>query len=279
MQIFKEIQPLREHLRHRRSEGVSIGFVPTMGALHEGHLELIRATRGSAGHIVASIFVNPTQFNNPSDLEKYPRTLEKDIELLKTVSCDVLFAPEVAGMYEKPATIHFDFGQLDKVLEGKFRPGHFSGVATVVGKLFNIVEPDVAAFGQKDYQQLQVITRLVEELKFNIRLIPVPTLREPDGLAMSSRNTRLSPQQRKTAVVLHQSLASARQRLLDGTDWSSIQKDVQTTLSKIADVQLEYFELAHRNDLTSTLEFDKREGVILMACNVGPVRLIDNMLV
>ncbi|MEJ0030569.1 MAG: pantoate--beta-alanine ligase [Bacteroidota bacterium] len=160
MQIFKEIGPLKLHLQHKRKEGFLVGLVPTMGALHEGHLSLIHASKAVTDITVCSLFVNPTQFNNPIDLEKYPRTPEKDISLLESAGCDVLFAPETSMMYERPGVIHFDFGQLDKVLEGKFRPGHFSGVATVVSKLFHIVEPDQAFFGQKDYQQLQIVTRL-----------------------------------------------------------------------------------------------------------------------
>src|ERR1041385_6497144 len=219
MQIFKEIGPLKLHLQQKRKEGYSLGFVPTMGALHQGHLSLIYASKTAADVTICSLFVNPTQFNNQTDLEKYPRTPKKDISLLESAGCDVLFAPEITTMYERPGIIHFDFGTLDKVLEGKFRPGHFSGVAMVVSKLFHIVEPDHAFFGQKDYQQLQIVSKLVEELKFNIKIHGVPIMREPAGLAMSSRNQRLSEEEKQRALILHESLNEARVQLLAGKPW------------------------------------------------------------
>jgi len=279
MQIFKEIGPLKLHLQHKRKEGFSVGLVPTMGALHQGHLSLIHASRQATDITVCSLFVNPTQFNNPADLEKYPRTLEKDTSLLESAGCDVLFAPETASMYERAEVIHFDFGQLDKVLEGKFRPGHFSGVATVVSKLFHIVEPDHAFFGQKDYQQLQIVTKLVEELKFNIQVHGVPIIREPNGLAMSSRNQRLSEADKTRAGILHESLSDARSRLLAGKPWTEVQKDIIEKINKTQDLQLEYFELTNRNDLTNTTNVDIKNGILLTACFVGSVRLIDNMLI
>lgn len=279
MQIFKEISPLKHHLQQKRKDGFSIGLVPTMGALHEGHLSLIKASKTATGHTVCSLYVNPTQFNNPADLEKYPRTIEKDIAMLESAGCDVLFAPETASMYEKPAVIRFDFGSLDKILEGKFRPGHFSGVATVVSKLFHIVEPDHAFFGQKDYQQLQIVTKLVEELKFNIVLHGAPIVREASGLAMSSRNQRLSDGEKKRAIVLQESLSDARRQLLAGKAWPQVQKDVVEKFYTAEDLQLEYFELANRDDITNTINVDIKNGILLTACVVGPVRLIDNMFI
>src|SRR5690349_22407745 len=163
MEIFKEIAPLKAFLRAKKQAQQSIGLVPTMGALHNGHISLIETSKVANSLTVCSIFVNPAQFNNPSDLLKYPRTLDKDISLLEKVECDVIFCPDSAEMYPEPATIKFDFGQLDKVMEGKFRPGHFSGVALVVSKLFNIVEPDRAYFGQKDWQQFSIIRQMVDE--------------------------------------------------------------------------------------------------------------------
>jgi pantoate--beta-alanine ligase len=278
MQIFKEIRPLKHHLQQKKKEGFSVGLVPTMGALHAGHLSLIRSSKAATNLTVCSLFVNPTQFNNPTDLEKYPRTPEKDIAMLESADCDILFAPDTSTMYEKPGVIHFDFGELDKVLEGKFRPGHFSGVATVVSKLFHIVEPDDAFFGQKDYQQFQIVSRLVEELKFNIRLHAVPIIREPGGLAMSSRNQRLSESDKKRALILHESLSDARTRLLAGKPWPEIQKDIIDRFSKTQDLQLEYFELLNRDDLTK-INTDLKNGILLTACFVGSVRLIDNMLI
>ncbi|HEX8059299.1 MAG TPA: pantoate--beta-alanine ligase [Cyclobacteriaceae bacterium] len=279
MQIFKEIDSLKLHLQQKRKEGSSVGLVPTMGALHEGHLSLIHASQAAADVTVCSLFVNPTQFNNPIDLEKYPRTLEKDISMLESAGCDVLFTPEISTMYERPGIIRFDFGELDKVLEGKFRPGHFSGVATVVSKLFHIVDPDHAFFGQKDYQQLQVITKVVEELKFNLEIHAVPIMREPDGLAMSSRNQRLSDEEKKRALILHESLDDARRKLQAGRPWSEVRKDIVEKISKVKDVQLEYFELAHRDDLTNTNNVGIGNGIVLTACFVGSVRLIDNMFI
>jgi pantoate--beta-alanine ligase len=278
MQIFKEIAPLRLHLQRKRNEGVTIGLVPTMGALHEGHLSLIRSSKSATGLTACSLYVNPTQFNNSSDLDKYPRTIERDIAMLESAGCDVLFAPETAEMYQRPGIIRFDFGELDKVLEGKFRPGHFSGVATVVSKLFNIVEPNDAFFGQKDYQQLQVIRRLVEELKFNINIHGIPTIREASGLAMSSRNMRLTEDQRKRALILSKSLNEARERLLTGAEWLDIKKEVVERINSIPEFKVEYLELAHRDDLTK-LDIIPSTGVLLIACYVGEVRLIDNLVI
>jgi pantoate--beta-alanine ligase len=277
MQIFKEIDPLKLHLQQKRREGLSVGLVPTMGALHQGHLSLIRASKATTDVTICSLFVNPTQFNNPTDLEKYPRTPEKDISLLESAGCDLLFAPDTSTMYERPGIIHFDFGELDKVLEGKFRPGHFSGVATVVSKLFHIVEPHHAFFGQKDYQQLQIVTRLVEELKFNIRVNGVPIVREPDGLAMSSRNQRLSEEEKKKALALNESLREARTFLLANKPWNDVRKEIIAKFYK--NLQLEYFELADKNDLTNTSHIDINNSILLVACFVGPVRLIDNMFI
>lgn len=279
MQIFKEIRPLKEHLQQKRKEGFSVGLVPTMGALHAGHLALIRASKTITGVTVCSLFVNPTQFNNPADLEKYPRTLEEDIKLLESAGCDVLFAPEASTMYEKPGILRFDFGDLERVLEGEFRPGHFNGVAIVVSKLFHIVEPDDAFFGQKDYQQFQIVSRLVSELNFNIRLHGVPIVREPTGLAMSSRNLRLTEEQKKKAAILYQSLSDARNRLLAGKRWDEVRSDMIERIKKAQELQLEYFELAHRDDLTIRENIDVRNGILLTACYVGSVRLIDNMLI
>lgn len=278
MQIFKEIDPLKIHLQQKRKAGFSVGLVPTMGALHEGHLSLIRSSKEATGVTVCSLYVNPTQFNNPADLEKYPRTIEKDIAMLESAGCDVLFAPETATMYERPSTIKFDFGQLDKVLEGKFRPGHFSGVATVVSKLFHIVDPDHAFFGQKDYQQLAVITKLVEELKFNIKIHGAPIIREASGLAMSSRNQRLSDEEKKRALILHESLLDARRNLLAGNPWDDVHKEITQRFEK-EKLELEYFELLNRDDITTAFSGDVKKGVLLIAAYVGPVRLIDNMLI
>ena len=279
MQIFKEIGPLKQFLRQVRIQKQTIGFVPTMGAIHEGHLNLIRAAKAENQLVIASIYVNPTQFNNPSDLEKYPRTIEKDIERFTSVGCDVLFHPTNQEMYPKPSLLKFDFGGIDKILEGAFRPGHFSGVGLVVSKLFNIVAPDRAYFGQKDFQQFKVISQLVEELEFDLQLICVSTTREADGLAMSSRNLRLNTDDRNKALILFQSLNYAKEELLKKTDFKKIRKEVQQRCAAI-DVKLEYFELADRKNLSvldSVKEAD--QAVLLMAAYVGEVRLIDNMFI
>ena len=277
MQIFREIPPLKAFLVEKRLLGQTIGFVPTMGALHEGHLALINTSKAENSITVCSIFVNPAQFNNAADLQKYPRTLDQDIRLLQSIECDVLFCPEPAEMYGTTSLIQFDFGQLDKVMEGEFRPGHFSGVALVVSKLFHIVEPTVAYFGQKDWQQFAIINRLVKELNFNVALKSVPTVREQDGLAMSSRNMRLQADQRKEAVILFDSLNEARSLLKKGKSISDVKSVVQQRVNK-NDIRLEYFEVADSENLTVIKNVDESANPILcIAACVGDVRLIDNM--
>ena len=280
MLIFKEIEPLRSFLYNKRAKDHSIGLVPTMGALHHGHLELVKASKKVNSLTVCSIFVNPTQFNNSSDLEKYPRSPDQDIELLNSVDCDVLFFPDKEGMYPKPSTIKFDFDMLDKVLEGEFRPGHFSGVALVVSKLFNIVNPTRAYFGQKDFQQFKVINRFVEELHFNTELICFPTLREADGLAMSSRNLRLNYDQRKTALVFYRALMFAKAELKKEKDLKFIKEQVTKMCLQENDVRLEYFELADVENLTLLENITHaNRSILLIAGFVGEIRLIDNMFV
>ncbi|MGE0588889.1 MAG: pantoate--beta-alanine ligase [Cyclobacteriaceae bacterium] len=278
MQIFEEIGPIRAYLDDQGRKGKSIGLVPTMGALHQGHLSLIGASKSENDLTVGTIYVNPTQFNNPTDLAKYPRSLETDIEQLTNAGCDVLFKPSNEVMYGEKNSLKFDFGQLDKVLEGKFRPGHFSGVALVVSKLFNIIQPQRAYFGQKDYQQFLVISRLVEELKFPLQLKSIPISREASGLALSSRNQRLSEEGKAKALLLVQCLRSTRDELLKGRNISDVRREVQARFDETPGVKLEYLELAD----SSTLEFlergEKNSAVILIAGFVDDVRLIDNML-
>jgi pantoate--beta-alanine ligase len=278
MQIFKEISPLKAFLKDVRKAGKTIGLVPTMGALHKGHLSLIDASKRANDITVSTVFVNPTQFNNPTDLLKYPRTLDKDTEMLKEVRCDVLFAPETHELYPKTSTLKLDFGTLDKVMEGEFRPGHFSGVGLVVSKLFNIVEPDNAYFGQKDWQQFAVISKLVEELNFPLTLHSVPTLRESDGLALSSRNLRLSESQRKVASVFFHALELAQKHLRSGSDIHAVRKQVKELVEKEEGVKLEYFEIADSKNLNVLENVDKANRPILcIAGFVGEVRLIDNL--
>ena len=278
MQIFKEIAPLKAFLVEKRRLGQTVGFVPTMGALHEGHTSLIQASKKDHPVTVCSIFVNPAQFNNPADLEKYPRTPDKDIAMMEKVGCDALFFPNTSVMYESDSTIRFDFGNLERVMEGKFRPGHFSGVALVVSKLFHIVEPDDAYFGQKDWQQFAIIRQLVHELKFNVKLKSVPTLRESDGLAMSSRNMRLTSGQRQKATVLHKSLVQASDKLKNGSTTDEVRIHVQRMFENDPEVKLEYFEIANSENLKLLNRVEDSGSVILcIAAFVGEVRLIDNM--
>ena len=277
MQIFNEIEPMRAFLGKFKRDAGTIGFVPTMGALHPGHLSLVKTSQSENSITVCSIYVNPTQFNNADDLAKYPRKIDNDIALLKEANCDVLFCPGNEVMYESGNQIRFDFGSLDSVLEGRFRPGHFSGVALVVSKLFHIVNPDKAYFGQKDFQQFKVIEKLVEDLKFNVSLRCIPIEREPDGLAMSSRNARLSSSQRKRATIFYESLKQAEQMLRNGISWHVIQGEIKTKCESIDEISLEYFELADTSNLNS-LESVSNKAILLVAGYVGEVRLIDNLL-
>jgi len=278
MEIFKQIAPLRTYLDRARKSGKSIGLVPTMGALHRGHISLIQTSKSQNAVTVATIYVNPTQFNNPIDLQKYPKTPEKDIEMLQEAGCDLVFIPEDLEMYAEKPRLKFDFGHLDKVMEGKFRPGHFSGVALVVSKLFNIIQPDRAYFGQKDWQQFAVIRQLVGELKFNFELCSIPILREPDGLAMSSRNLRLNQAQRSNAVVFYQALVMAKNALISGAGLETVKKAVLDMVNNRPEIKLEYFELADSRNLTILDTVDKAVLPILcIAGFAGEIRLIDNM--
>ncbi|HEY5825763.1 MAG TPA: pantoate--beta-alanine ligase [Cyclobacteriaceae bacterium] len=279
MEIFKEIGPLRAYLRSQKKGQSTVGLVPTMGALHTGHLTLIKESKAENDLTVCSIYVNPTQFNNASDLAKYPRLLETDSQLLKEAGCDVLFAPENSEMYASPSELKLDFGQLDKILEGKFRPGHFSGVGLVVSKLFNIVRPDKAYFGQKDFQQFAVISKLNEELLFGISLKAVSIVREADGLAMSSRNLRLNTEERKRAIIFYQSLLHAKKQLLGRKSWIAIEDEIKKMCEALSEVKLEYISLADRKNLNPLNNVtSSNQAVILIAGYVGEVRLIDNIL-
>ena len=279
MEIFKEIGPLRAYLRSKRRSTFSVGLVPTMGALHNGHLRLIKESKVENDLTVCSIYVNPTQFNNASDLAKYPRLLEKDSKLLDQSGCDVLFAPENTSMYEAPSELKLDFGQLDKILEGKFRPGHFSGVGLVVSKLFNIVKPDVAYFGQKDFQQFAIISRLNEELLFGISLKAISIVREEDGLAMSSRNLRLNAEERDRAIIFYQALLHTKKVLAEGKEWKEIEGEVKIMCEALPGVKLEYISLADQKNLNPLNNVtSSSQAVILIAGYVGEVRLIDNIL-
>lgn len=278
MEIFSQIGPLRAFLEQKKMLGKSVGFVPTMGALHEGHLALIRESQLENQVTICSIYVNPAQFNNPDDLARYPRTLDKDIEMLKSKGCDALFCPSNDEIYPEKRVITFEFGHLETILEGKFRPGHFSGVAMVVSKLLNIVQPSRSYFGQKDFQQFKIVECLVRELMFNTELRCIPIQREADGLAMSSRNMRLNETERKTAVVFYQALKLAKQRLDEGLSMTEIKKEAKSFCEDFPGIQLEYLELADTTNFEVT-ENVTGNAVLLIAGYVGEVRLIDNLLV
>ncbi|MFN8890155.1 MAG: pantoate--beta-alanine ligase [Cyclobacteriaceae bacterium] len=278
MEIFNEIKPIRAFLTAQKKLGRTIGLVPTMGALHDGHIELIRSSRQENDLTVCSIYVNPTQFNNATDLEKYQRTLAADSALLQEAGCDVVFAPANSEMYASPSQLHFDMGHLDKILEGEFRPGHFSGVALVVSKLFNIAAPTRAYFGQKDFQQYKVITRLVEELMFDIELRSVPIVREKSGLAMSSRNQRLTAEEREHATVFYRSLLLAKDLLKKGESIIPVREKVKQLCESVPAVRLEYFEWVDTVNLKPA-ENVSSQTILLIAGYVGEVRLIDNLIV
>jgi pantoate--beta-alanine ligase len=278
MQIFREIAPLKAFLVEKRLQGHTIGFVPTMGALHEGHISLIRTALNENSVVVCSIFVNPAQFNNPADLDKYPRTLESDTEMLKSVGCQVLFCPDVQTIYAKEHVVKFDFGALDKVMEGEFRPGHFSGVALVVSKLFHMVEPHVAYFGQKDWQQVAILKKLVTDLSFNLTVKSLPTMREKDGLAMSSRNIRLTSAQRNQALILYQSLIAGKSALAQGISVDEVKNQIKKLYDDNAAVRLEYFEVVDSENLNVLQHVsESQQPILCTAAYVGDVRLIDNM--
>ncbi|MDZ4713981.1 MAG: pantoate--beta-alanine ligase [Cytophagales bacterium] len=278
MHIFKEIAPLRAYLNKQRLAQSTIGLVPTMGALHEGHLSLIRASKKENSVTVCSIYINPAQFGNKEDLNAYPRTLDADVSVLEKEGCEIVFAPSNEVIYGSGGMLHFDFGNLDKVLEGAFRPGHFSGVALVVSKLFNITEPDCAYFGQKDFQQFMIVSHLVDALKFKVQLSCQPIVREKDGLAMSSRNQRLSPEGRKKAAVLHTSLLIARDGLLGGKSFAAMQDEVRDRCSQQG-AMLEYLALVDKREFSVVDRVIAPEHiVILLAAQVEAVRLIDNLL-
>lgn len=278
MEIFKQIAPLKAFLKEIRKSEKTIGLVPTMGALHDGHLSLINASKAQNQVTAATIYINPTQFNNPADLAKYPRSLDEDVAKLEKVGCDAVFIPDNSEMYESATSLKFDFGLLGEVMEGKYRPGHFSGVALVVSKLFNIIRPDNAYFGQKDWQQFAIIQLIARELKFDLALHSVATYREPDGLAMSSRNLRLNPRQRKHANVFYNALLQAKKNLQDGKKVSEVKHIVSEIVGEATDVKLEYFEVADSINL-NVLEFvnGTEKPILCIAGYVGDIRLIDNM--
>jgi pantoate--beta-alanine ligase len=275
MKVFDTINETENHLKSFQNK--SIGFVPTMGALHEGHIALIKKSVAKNDLTVCSIFVNPTQFNNPEDLKKYPRTLDEDCKMLEEAGCDVVFAPTAEEMYPNLPQIKLNFGYLEEIMEGKFRPGHFNGVGIVVAKLFHIVKPNKTYFGQKDIQQVAVINRLIKDLSFDLEMIVCDTIRENDGLAMSSRNRRLSNEARDLAPKIYESLKLGEKLLLAGESTESVKSKVSEFFLNYPEFELEYYEITDFESLESISEHSpKRRTAIIIAAHLGGVRLIDN---
>ncbi|NJB82002.1 pantoate--beta-alanine ligase [Wenyingzhuangia aestuarii] len=278
MKVFTARDLTQSHILDLKNKGLSIGLVPTMGALHQGHLALVKQAKQHNDIVIVSIFVNPTQFNNSSDLEKYPRTLEDDLKKLQSVNCDLVFTPTTEEMYDanEKAEI-FDFDGLDKEMEGKFRDNHFNGVGTIVKKLFNITTPTNAYFGEKDFQQLQIIKKLVEITQQPVNIIGCTIHREADGLAMSSRNTRLSKEHRESAPFIYETLTQAK-KLANTSTPSEVEKYVSDKFNNHHNLVLEYFSVANENDLKTATSFSntqKQRGFI--AAFAGEIRLIDNI--
>jgi len=276
MEIFTTRKALQQYLFQIRDLNKTVGLVPTMGALHEGHLSLIKEAQLGNDIVVCTIFVNPTQFNDPADLEKYPRTIEADIKMLEAVNCDVLFNPGVNEIYDTHEQWHLPLGRLEHLLEGEFRPGHYQGVTQIVSILVRLVEPDTAFFGQKDYQQFLVISKMVEMLHIAVKLVMCPIKREPDGLAMSSRNVHLNHDERMHALVLSKTLKWVKDNF-DKSHIPGLKKDAQLMIGREPGVDLEYFEIANGDTLDPAKENDKKI-VALVAARVGKTRLIDNIV-
>lgn len=279
MDIYSTKSELQDQLQLLREAGKKIALVPTMGALHEGHISLIQEAQKAADVVVCSIFVNPTQFNDPQDLEKYPRPIENDIKLLKQQECDILFLPTVEEMY--PSTNEnweIDLGNLDKIWEGAQRPGHFQGVTQIVYKLFNLVSPDIACFGQKDFQQVMVIQHMIDLKKLPISLIIGPTIRSNEGLALSSRNARLSNKGLQDALILYKTLAQTKIDF-ESKSLAALKQEAIDKLTSDEHIKLEYFAICETRTLKeATSKDESKKYVALVVAWVEGVRLIDNML-
>jgi len=285
MQVLDTPQTMRSLSESWRREGQLVGFVPTMGALHEGHLSLVHAAREECDRIVASIFVNPLQFQAREDLEKYERPFDRDSRLLREVGCDALFAPPVEAMYDvrtsgedRCAQTFVEVKEIGEILEGAVRPGHFRGVATIVAKLFNVVSPQRAYFGEKDYQQLKVIEQMVRDLFFDVEIVPGPTVREEDGLAMSSRNARLASDEREAAAVLSRALREGAALAKGGErDAAKLVEAMQTLCEAQPLVDVQYVAVVDAETLEPLTELDGRPARALIAASISGTHLIDNM--
>lgn len=277
MNIVNKISELRLALDECRGRGCSIGLVPTMGALHEGHASLVRRSVAENDVTVVSVFLNPTQFNDPKDLERYPRTLEADCELLEACGADIVFAPGVEEVYPEPDTRCFSYPPTDSVMEGAMRPGHFNGVCQIVSKLFSYVEPDRAYFGEKDYQQIAVIRRMVADLGFGLEIVPCPVIRQADGLAMSSRNTLLSDEERQTAANIYRVLNESRTL---GLSVQQTHDYVVKEIDAIPMLEVQYFNIVEGDTLADVSSWDEAQsivGCITVFCGEKPIRLIDHI--
>ena len=278
MKIISSIDELRREIETIKTRGLSIGFVPTMGALHTGHISLVTNAVSENKFVVVSVFVNPTQFNNAQDLEKYPRDIERDANMLESAGCDLIFAPSASEMYSENEinnTFDFDFGGLDAVMEGEFRPGHFNGVVQIVSKLFLLVQPTKAYFGEKDFQQLAIIHRMVDVLKMNVEIVDCPIVREVSGLAMSSRNERLTTEQRIKAAEINKVLINSRNFVSEKAP-ENLKTCVINQLNRVDYLEVEYFDIVDATTLQSIDSWTSNAvGCIAVFC--GEVRLIDNI--
>lgn len=277
MEVIRTVSELKQRVAAHRAQGKTIGLVPTMGALHAGHISLMEQARKDNDIVVVSVFVNPTQFNNPEDLRTYPRTEEADCVKMEVANVDIAFIPSVEEVYPEPDTRTFDLGPVAEVMEGPMRPGHFNGVAQIVSKLFYMVEPDRAYFGEKDFQQIAVIRRMVEIEGFNIEIIDCPIKREEDGLAMSSRNVRLTAEQRQIAPSINKALVAS----LDFAKSHSVEETKQSVISEInaqPEMEVEYYEIVNAATMQPISNWEDAPvavGCITVYC--GEVRLIDNI--
>jgi len=275
MHIFEQIGPLEEYLNSCREDGRSMALVPTMGGLHEGHLKLIDKAKECSDMVVVSVFVNPTQFAENEDFEAYPKTLSEDKRLLEVIKVEAMFVPSDNEVYPDSSSQDYDVGEMGKILCGISRPIHFNGVAQVVARLFDIIKPDYAVFGEKDYQQLLIINSLVERQGIKTTIVSVPTLRESDGLAISTRNNYLSPEDRANASLFYQQLVATKASIQNGTDIPSATEQAVDALSVVFDV--EYIEVLNANNLTE-ITTSSSEIIIISAVRLGETRLIDNII-
>ena len=277
MEVISKVVQLRERMAQLRNKGRNIGFVPTMGALHDGHASLVRRSVKENDFTVVSVFLNPTQFNDPKDLERYPRTLEADCRLLEACGADIAFAPSVKEIYPEPDTRQFSYPPTDSVMEGAMRPGHFNGVCQIVSKLFSFVEPDRVYLGEKDYQQIAVIRRMVDDLGFKLQIVPCPVVRQSDGLALSSRNALLSAKERVTAANIYRILNESRSL---GLTVQQTHDYVVKEIDSISGLKVQYFSIVDGDSLADVTSWDEAQsivGCITVFCGTKPIRLIDHI--